>query len=420
MAETKIEWADYTFNAWIGCTKVSPACNNCYAWADFDVRKGRAAWGPNGTRSVTADSNWKNPVKWNRWAEIDRKVWEFVKENPHVSTWEVSTDITSGRLSALSLDRLAARGLVLPLTKGPRTVWIAKGSEWIRPRVFVNSLSDWAEDWRGDMVDHKGRTMHIDPNTGKWYADDQMKIGKSLVTMTDVRQRLFALIDATPNLDWLLLTKRPENILDMWPPFGDATDGMMMEIMGANQFYRRNVWIGTTVENQEQARKRLPELEKCRHLSPVLFVSAEPLLGEVDLRPWLNWISWVIAGGESGPGARPSHPEWFRSLRGQCEAAGVPFFFKQFGEWLPVPIEKDNEFSGGHAFECPVDGRTAAVIRERSKKAFQSGKWRRMRAGDQTKKYYVLDERTVAVKVGKKKAGRLLDGVQHDGVPSCM
>jgi protein gp37 len=127
------------------------------------------------------------------------------------------------------------------------------------------------------------------------------------------RQRLWALIEQTPNLDWLLLTKRPECIdkTTVWPP---------------------NVWMGVTAENQEYASLRIPLLLETN--ATTRFLSCEPLLGPLNLSPWLDkGIDWVIAGGESGAKARPTNPEWFRSLRDQCVNAGVPFFFKQWGQW---------------------------------------------------------------------------------------
>jgi hypothetical protein len=170
------------------------------------------------------------------------------------------------------------------------------------------------------------------------------------VTMDDVRARLFRLIDATPNLDWLLLTKRPENIQRMWVKgFCDnhvceasKTTGIFCPHDscdlddGVRAAGRSNVWLGTSVENQEYAEKRIPHLLGCRDLARVLFLSCEPLLGPVDLSRWMSSAEegkfWVIAGGESGPEARPSHPNWFRGLRDQCAAAGVPFHFKQLSQ----------------------------------------------------------------------------------------
>lgn len=152
------------------------------------------------------------------------------------------------------------------------------------------------------------------------------------------RNDLGRLILETPNLDWLILTKRPENFNELFGymfPFG----------------FPKNIWIGTSIENQEQADKRIPELLNIP--AKVRFLSMEPLLGPVDLsnfQPFLmhngekytkvrgilsGAIDWVIVGGESGADARPMHPKWARSIRDQCIEADVPFLFKQWGEWHP-------------------------------------------------------------------------------------
>ena len=161
------------------------------------------------------------------------------------------------------------------------------------------------------------------------------------------RERLWALIKATPELDWLLLTKRPER----------------MAAWAETHEWPVNAWAGTSVEDQKAADERIPRL--LRIPARVRFLSMEPLLGPVDLLKWTqrhavnqyddctNWcrrcaaareggwlpdaeIGWVIVGGESGRHARPMHPDWVRSIRDQCANAGVPFHFKQFGEWAPV------------------------------------------------------------------------------------
>lgn len=320
MAEnSKIEWTHHTFNPWMGCTKVSPACKNCYAEREFDHHYGKVSWGPNGTRVLTSEAYWKKPLKWNREAE----------------------------------------------------------SSGIRARVFCASLADVFEDWDGPILNSKGERLWIDTASAAWlFASKEdserselaRQKGVAAGTMNDVRKRLFALIDATPNLDWLLLTKRPENIEKMWPAIGFPESGVTGTL--GRHLHLANVWLGTSVENQEYADKRIPELLKCRDLSPVLFLSCEPLLGPVDLqniqvaaeggglgpdqlsddlydalegevcsgetgcvtREGQPTVDWVIAGGESGPEARPTDPEWVRSLRDQCQAAGVPFLFKQWGE----------------------------------------------------------------------------------------
>lgn len=161
------------------------------------------------------------------------------------------------------------------------------------------------------------------------------------------RARLWRLIEATPNLDWLLLTKRPENMLSMIP-------------WGINPW--PNVWLGTTVEDQQRADERIPILLDTP--AAVRFLSCEPLLGPVDLNeaacPWEQcWgtnVDWVICGGESGGRhARPMQQEWARSLRDQCQAAGVVFHFKQWGSH-----DADGNYVGasGKSAGRDLDGRT--------------------------------------------------------------
>lgn len=176
------------------------------------------------------------------------------------------------------------------------------------------------------------------------------------------RAKLWNLIERTPHLDWLLLTKRPQNIARMvpwklkWPV---------------------NVWTGTTVENQKFAELRLPHLLALP--SAVRFLSCEPLLGPIDLSPWcgvkgLHKIDWVIAGGESGAKSRPMQPEWARNLRDFCTAKKIAFHFKQWGHWIP------EDQLPGHARK-----RGASAIK--------------------------------MLAMGKKEAGRILDGRTYDGLP---
>ncbi|KGW80113.1 phage Gp37/Gp68 family protein [Burkholderia pseudomallei MSHR2990] len=161
------------------------------------------------------------------------------------------------------------------------------------------------------------------------------------------RRDLFALIASTPNLNWLLLTKRIGNAGDM------IVDALLQQpgLSAAAPWPWPNVWLGATIVNQEEADRDIPKLLAVP--ARVRFLSMEPLLGPVDLASsgalWsdmngnivdapsrgLRGVDWVIAGGESGPGARPMHPAWARSLRDQCATASVPFLFKQWGEWCP-------------------------------------------------------------------------------------
>lgn len=279
MKDSKIAWTDHTFNPWWGCEKESPACKNCYAEA-FARRLGKSLWGPTADRPFASDSYWKQPLKWN--------------------------------------DEAAKSGR--------------------RAKVFSASMSDVFED-RAELAEE--------------------------------RVRLFRIIEATPHLDWLLLTKRAAHMRRLaveagWPGH-----------------WPENVWAGVTVESQRYAHERIPHLLQVP--ARIRFLSCEPLLEAVDLSDWLPLIyccscgesfgrieekdhdvcpkcgrrgclsdygsresldrflqgelsqeessalSWVICGGESGPGARPFNLAWARSLRYQCNAARVPFFMKQMG-----------------------------------------------------------------------------------------
>ena len=128
------------------------------------------------------------------------------------------------------------------------------------------------------------------------------------------RERLWSLIEVTPMLNWLILTKRPENILAMSPWSAPWPD---------------NIWIGTSVGLQARAEERIPYLLEVPAV--VRFLSCEPLIGAVDLSKWIDQLQWVIAGGESGTNARPLDLNWARTLRQQCLSAQVPYYFKQIG-----------------------------------------------------------------------------------------
>lgn len=318
MGITTIEWADYSFNPWIGCTKVSPACDNCYAAVSTPAKALGVEWGAGQPRRRTAVSNWAQPYTWNR--------------------------------------KAAKAGM--------------------RRRVFCASLADVFD---AEVPD-------------------------------DWRHHLFNVIAETPHLDWLLLTKRPN---------------LMLKFMrDVRREVPPNIWAGATVENQAMAEQRIPLLLQVP--AAKRFLSCEPLLGPVDLGciPFpASWprdidggaegidalrhararLDWIIAGGESGPGARPSHPDWFRSLRAQCAAAGVPYFFKQWGDWAPQVGAVD-----GWAID---DNPEISRFEHRD---WEGDHWsepfQRMWCDD-------VDDDTVS-RIGKKRAGRLLDGKLHDEVPA--
>ena len=202
---TGIEWCDHTYNPWMGCTKVSPACDHCYAEAQEDARYGRVEWG--GPRRRTSEATRRAPYRWDREA--------------------------------------AAAGE--------------------RRRVFCMSLGDF---WDNQVPD-------------EWRTE----------ALTMIRQ--------CRNLDWLILTKRPQNILKMLPPD-----------WGPHGW--PHVWLGATVENMTEARRRIPVL--LRVPARVHWLSVAPLLEPLDLRPWLGrGIDWIVVGGETGAkDARYMEPDWAR------------------------------------------------------------------------------------------------------------
>jgi protein gp37 len=218
-----ISWCDAAFAPWFGCSKVSPACDHCYA-ESWTRRYRKAEWGARAERVRSAASTWQRPRAWNR--------------------------------KAVRLGQ--------PL------------------HVFCSELSD--------VFDNKA--------PAEWRAD------------------LWQLVRETQSLVWLLLTKRPGNVARMLPP--DWGEGWP------------NTWIGVTAEDQIEADRRIPVL--CDLPAARRFISAEPLLGPLDLSPWLGPITWVIAGSESNngrPGERETDIAHVRALRDQCTAAGVAFWLKQ-------------------------------------------------------------------------------------------
>lgn len=299
-AETKIEWCDSTWNPWIGCTKVSPGCAHCYAENATPTRtaraKGRELWGRGQPRQRTSEANWKLPLRWNR---------KWRRENNCI--------ICHNQRHGGPPENKPCEYCVPSLTP--------------RPRVFCASLADWLDD-----------EVPIE-----WLAD------------------LLKLIHDTPNLDWLLLTKRPQNwkdrcfeALHRWEEIRfnnsptmdrDFTFSAWISNWIGGHEAPSNCWIGTTVEDQQQADERIPELLKIP--ARVRFLSCEPLLGPVDIAFLLmakfgrldesfkeveapaQKIHWVIAGSESGSKRRTMETPWVVSLKDQCAAAGVSFFMKQ-------------------------------------------------------------------------------------------
>lgn len=355
--KTAIEWTDATWNPVTGCAKVSAGCKHCYAEREW----------PRMTKLVPAYAG---------------------------------RDFTDVRTHA---DRLAQ-----PL-------------RWKKPRmIFVNSMSDL---FHADVPDEFIDTV-------------------------------FAVMALSPRHTFQVLTKRPERMRDYLSSAEvvqrvihqafklDCEAGAWMNadhnIGGYKIMPLPNVWLGVSVEDQAAADERIPLLLDTP--AAVRWISAEPLLGPVRLSALFGLVTddedvridaldgtfvtsryqeeptplgarldWVVVGGESGPKARPMHPAWARSLRDQCAAAGVPFLFKQWGEWVPR----------SDCYHTFADGKSCADYDP------GSVKWpciRLTESGHDGRRLENVDGGcdTYMQRVGKKFAGRLLDGVKHDGYPEVI
>ncbi len=340
MSATKIEWTNETWNPTTGCDRVSPGCDNCYALTMAKRLKGM------GSAKYQTDGDPR----------------------------------TSGPGFGIAMH---PDTLTVPFT-------------WRTPRkVFVNSMSD---------LFHAG-------------------------VASEFIARVFAVMAATPQHTYQVLTKRPARMRSLLnsEPFQSFTAVHLM--LGSDIPLKErpeltwplpNVWLGTSVEDQKRADLRIPALLDTP--AAKRFLSCEPLLGPVNLangkgycrnhstvvweaqpdvyvdcpdcyRSWSSLgIDWVIAGGESGPGARPMHPDWARSLRDQCEAAGVPFHFKQRGAWTW-------DQKGGDHTEPHIYLNDAGEIADEAAAIADRGAWLGM------------------WRVGKHRAGRELDHRTHDEFP---
>ncbi|TXC73930.1 phage Gp37/Gp68 family protein [Sphingorhabdus soli] len=354
---TKIEWTDATWNVVNGCSVTSPGCTNCYAMKLAGTRLKNHPSRAGLTQDTKAGPVWTGEVRFN--------------------------------------DKVLSDPL-----------------RWKRPRmIFVCA--------HGDLFHENVPDEWID--------------------------RVFAVMALCPQHVFQLLTKRPERMCEylsrrkagkpVQAPLGDGTLGyhpFNCEVLPPS-----NVWLGTSVEDQARADERIPHLLATP--AAVRWLSCEPLLGPVDLSGLMfrdvecpNWemegsqppvdpetgqqeccsscdwtgivgepaIDWIVAGGESGPGARPMHPDWARALRDQCAAADVPFFFKQWGDWeLSLDRERDDP-------DWRADYSNDYVDRGKSR-------WLNIEGG----RGFHGDRFVVMRRVGKKAAGRLLDGRTHDAMP---
>lgn len=354
MAATSIEWtrsddgtAGVVWNPSTGCDRLSPGCDNCYALTMAKRLKGM------GQAKYQTDGD----------------------------------------------PRTSGPGFGLAVHEDALTIPVG----WRKPRrIFVNSMSD---------------LFHAD-------------------VPVEFIAKVFAVMAATPRHTYQLLTKRHGRMRSVLndPKFRQSVQRRIPYAGGnpyAHKHYKLwplpNVWLGVSVEDQQWADIRIPALLDTP--AAVRWISAEPLLGPVDLhncdgvdaieKDWIGgpgggsgaphpFLRWVVAGGESGPDARPMHPDWARSLRDQCTAAGVPFFFKQHGAWAPVgPLYGDSEETD----DAHMDAVQLEVEEKREVVQLET-------TGHIAQGYQPTDPRTwLMARVGKNAAGRELDGRTWDQYP---
>lgn len=325
---TPIEWTDATWNPITGCSVHSAGCTNCYAMklAGTRLRHHRSRIGL--TAETKAGPVWTGEVRFNE-------------------------------------------------------RWLTEPLRWQRPRrIFVVAHGDlFHEAVRDAWIDRVFAVMALCPQ-------HQFQV------LTKRADRMRAWFERFQNADWL------GNMLDLMDATGQAA-GFGRGSGTFSTWPLPNVWLGVSVEDQRAADERIPDLLATP--AAKRWISAEPLLGPVHIAEYLpnplwndipSWkqpeLDWIVAGGESGPGARPMHPDWARSLRDQCAVAGVPFLFKQWGAWAPYDSERDDygrrdpSHAGRHVLN---DGE---------------------RPGPEN----------LVIPLGKKAAGRLLDGVEYNGMPA--
>jgi len=363
MAEnTKIEWTDATWNPITGCSVTSPGCKHCYAMQLAGTRLKHHESRAGLTQDTSAGPVWTGEVRFNsQWLDqpLRWKAPKMIFVCAHSDLFHES--VPDARIDkVLAVMALAKRHIFQVLTKRAK-----------RMREYFSALTR-------DRIEEAAREMgYTFRHSGAW----------------------------------LLALPLP------------------------------NVWLGVSVEDQKRADERIPELLATP--AAVRFLSMEPLLGGVDLSQWLDLIQyddgapwmrrnighlhdmldWVIVGGESGPKARPMHPQWVRDIRDQCEAAGVPMMLKQWGEWKPISQMDESEHGGlykscviakPHENQSNLDdiyGRRCTVP---STVLHANGS-----THDITEPMAFMQgtEAMQIFRIGKKTAGRLLDGVQHDGYP---
>lgn len=369
MAETStIEWTDATWNPITGCSVVSPGCTNCYAMKLAGTRLQHHPSRAGLTKPSKAGPVWTGEVRLNE-------------------------------------------------------EWLDQPLRWKRPRrIFVCAHGDlFHESVPDEWIDRVFAVMALVPHHTFQVLTKRAERMRGYLTDDDLNHRISAALGSMLDGDWIWdhsrLRPAIDGLIDAF--IGHRmTDDDLVEYLPA-PMPLPNVWLGVSAEDQARADERLPHLLATP--AAVRFISAEPLLGPIDIG-WalamqridiaagflqrghfapglekLRRLDWIITGGESGPGARPMHPDWVRSLRDQCTAAGVPFFFKQWGEWAP--------------------GDSAGKPKTYEIGLWVDGRWHMDRTTAKQAEDGNFDEEPDVYRVGKKAAGAMLDGREWREMP---
>lgn len=366
---TKIEWCTDSWNPIVGCSIVSPGCTNCYAMTMAHRIELMSGGSPSGLAG------------------------HYVGMTKQVNGRSVWTDKVA----------LAPEHILLQPLKWPKS-----------RRIFVNSMGDlFHESVPDEWIDQVFAVMALCPQHTFQVLTKRAERMRKYLQDDDVYTRV-----SDEALSRLHLSRHPDGRF-----VGDGDGG----VEGLVNWPLPNVWLGVSAERQQEADERIPHLLQTP--AAIRFVSAEPLLGPIDftylsagsiltldaltgmhadvegaVEGVIDYpdpkLDWVIVGGESGRNARPMSIHWAREIRDQCAAAGVPFYFKQWGEWAPAGVRRSGD-PGRFAFGDYEHARTEMV-----------------QVDSYPRQFTKFGARTVLARVGKKAAGRLLDGREHNEFPS--
>lgn len=308
-------------------------------------------------------------------------------------------------------------------SKNPRSIFFGRDFSDVQchPDVLEQPMR-----WR------RGRGIFVSPRSDLFHAriPDEF-LDQVFAVMAMCRQHTFLIPTKRPERMLSYLANRPQRLLGWWRTNGSAmAQGMPASLLAQTAvqsdrdpremfaFPLPNVWLGASVEDQAAADERRPPMEEIAAMGWLTWVSYEPALGYVDWAPWMRFLRWAVAGGEADPKSVPAHPDWFRAQRDQCAAAKVPFFLKQWGDWLPISEMED----GGDALYQPTR------IVQANEEQDQTSEFADRRCSVDTTSigfdgitghYHMVDGHPAyqTFRVGKKVAGRRLDGNLHDAFP---